>query len=196
MNGIDRITNRIEADARAEIERILGEAREEAERILAQGHAQAEAEKAELTTRNKRIAAEREERLVSMAQMEARQVSLAAKQEMVEKAYALALEKLCAMPDDRYTQVVAALLVQAAPDGRGEVIFAPEDAKRIGEAAVAQANKTLNGTLILSEEVRPIRGGFILKNGNVEVNGSFETLVRLQRAQTAGAVAKTLFPEE
>ena len=196
MNGIDRITNRIEADAQAEIERILGEAREEAERILAQGHAQAEAEKAELTTRNKRIAAEREERLVSMAQMEARQVSLAAKQEMVEKAYALALEKLCAMPDDRYTQVVAALLVQAAPDGRGEVIFAPEDAKRIGEAAVAQANKTLNGTLILSEEVRPIRGGFILKNGNVEVNGSFETLVRLQRAQTAGAVAKTLFPEE
>lgn len=196
MNGIDRITNRIEADAQAEIERILGEAREEAERILAQGHAQAEAEKAELTTRNKRIAAEREERLVSMAQMEARQVSLAAKQEMVEKAYALALEKLCAMPDDRYTQVVAALLVQAAPDGRGEVIFAPEDAKRIGEAAVAQANKTLNGTLTLSEEVRPIRGGFILKNGNVEVNGSFETLVRLQRAQTAGAVAKTLFPEE
>ena len=196
MNGIDRITNRIEADAQAEIERILGEAREEAERILAQGHAQAEAEKADLKARNERTAAEREERLVSMAQMEARQVSLAAKQEMVEKAYALALEKLCAMPDDRYTQVVAALLVQAAPDGRGEVIFAPEDAKRIGEAAVAQANKTLNGTLTLSEEVRPIRGGFILKNGNVEVNGSLETLVRLQRAQTAGAVAKTLFPEE
>ena len=34
-----------------------------------------------------------------------------------------------------------------------------------------------------------------LVDGNVEVNGTFETLVRLQRTQNAGAVAKQLFPE-
>jgi len=196
MNGIENITRRIQADTQAGIDHILSEARAEAAQILERSRAQADAEKADLSARNEKAAAEREERLISVAQMEARQVSLSAKQEMVEKAYALALEKLCAMEDKEYIRVVAALLVQAAPDGKGEVIFAPDVQKRIGGEAVALANKVLNGTLTLSEETRPIRGGFILKNGNVEVNGTFETLVRLQRAETAGAVAKTLFPEE
>ena len=38
-------------------------------------------------------------------------------------------------------------------------------------------------------------GGFVLKNGSVEVNCTFDTLVRLQKAETAGAVAAKLFPQ-
>lgn len=196
MNGIDKIIGRIQTNTQSEIDGILKAARSEAEQIELRSKAQAENEKIALRDRSEKAAAEREERLVSVAQMEARQVSLSAKQEMVEKAYALALEKLCSMPEDQYTEVVAQLLLEAAPEGRGEVIFNDEDARRIGEAAVALANEKRQGTLTLSRETRPIRGGFILKNGNVEVNGTFETLVRLQRGQTAGAVAKTLFPEE
>jgi V/A-type H+-transporting ATPase subunit E len=128
--------------------------------------------------------------------MEARQVSLAAKQEMVEKAYVLAVKKLCVMPEAEYISVVANLLVEAAPDGKGEVIFSHSDRERIGEKAVALANQRLNGELTLSDETRTLWGGFIMKRGNVEMNGTFETLVRLQRAETAGAVAKTLFREE
>ncbi len=196
MNGIEKIAAQITAEVQAEIDQTLAAAREEAAGVTARFQAQAGAEDRDLTARNEKAAAEREERLVSMAQMEARKVRLAAKQEMVEQAYVLALEKLCAMPDERYTEAVAELLVQAAPDGRGEVILAPEVRGRIGEAAVALANQRLGkGQLALSAESRPIRGGFILKRGNVEVNGTFETLVRLQRAETAGAVAKQLFPE-
>ena len=196
MNGIERITNRIEADARAEIDRILGAAREEAEQIRVRGRAQAEVEASALRERGEKAAAEREERLVSMARMEARQMSLAVKQEMVEKAYALALEKLCTMPDETYIQVAAELLTQAAPGGRGEVIFNSTDAGRVGATVVALANEKLGGKLTLSGEIRPISGGFLLKNGNVEINGTFETLVRLQRTLMAGTVAKKLFPKE
>lgn len=195
MNGIEKITRRIQEDSQAEIDRILNEARAEAAQIADKYRAQADAESAVLTAKNEKAAVEREERLVSVAQMEARKVQLAAKQEMVEKAYELALEKLCAMPDTRYTEVTAALLVQAAPDGRGEVIFAPEERERVGQKAVVLANEKLNGKLILSEQTRPIKGGFILKNGNVEVNCTFDTLVRLQKAETTGLVAKKLFPD-
>ena len=196
MNGIEKITQRIEADAQAEIDRILSEAREEADQITGRYKAQAEAEAASLAARNEKSAVEREERLVSVAQMESRKVTLAAKQEMVEKAYQLALEKLRTMPAERYTAVLADLLVQAAPDGRGEVVFAPADREGPGAAAVEQANAQLKGKLVLSAETRPLQGGFVLKNGNVEVNCTFDTLVRLQKAETAGAVAKKLFPEE
>ena len=197
MNGIENITRRIREDTQAEIDQGAAQAQAEAERITARYRAQAEAEGKDLAARNEKAAAEREERLVSAARMEARKTALAAKQEMVERAYDLALEKLCAMPKAQYVEAAARLLVKAAPDGRGEVILSAEDRTRVGADLVAKANTLLkNGELTLSGQTRPIRGGFILKNGNVEVNCTFETLVRLQRTETAGAVAKQLFPEE
>ena len=170
-----------------------------------------------------RIKAVRE--MIVAKDVEARKTALATKQELVERAYALALEKLCALPEKEYTEVLAKLLVQASSTGREEVVFSSQDRERIGKAAVARANEMLaaaaapdlpsasgkvgeilgkvvagvsaiaQGTamLSLSEETRPMRGGFILKDQNVEVNCTFETLVRLQRAETAGAVAKKLF---
>ena len=193
MNGIEKITQRIASDAQAEVDRILGDARDEAGRIAANYRAQADAEAAELAAKNEKAAAEREERLVSAAQMEARKVQLAAKQEMLKKAYIQALDKLCALPEEQYVAILADLLVKASSNGKEEAVFSPEDRERVGEAAVAKANELSGKQLRLSEETQPIRGGFILKDKNVEVNCTFETLVRLQKAETAGAVAQKLF---
>ena len=193
MNGIEKITQRIASDAQAEVDRILGDAREEAARISANYRAQADAEAQELDAKNERAAAEQEERLISAAQMKASRLQLAAKQEMVEKAYIQALDKLCAMPEEQYVAVLAGLLVKASSNGKEEAVFSKEDRERVGKAAVAKANELSGKQLRLSEETQPIRGGFILKDKNVEVNCTFETLVRLQKAETAGAVVKTLF---
>lgn len=192
MNGIEKITTRIEAAAQAEVDRILTEAGTEAAEIAAKFQAQADAEAAELAAKNARIADERAERLVSAAQMDARKVQLAAKQEMLEKAFALALEKLCAMPAEQYTAVLADLLVKASVSGKEEVVFSAKD-KEVGKAAVEKANAASGKQLKLSDETQNILGGFILKDQSVEVNCTFETLVRLQKTESAGAVAKMLF---
>ena len=193
MNGIERITQRISADAQAEMDRVLGEARAEAEKITAKYQAQAAAEAADLDARNKKAAAEREERLAGTAQMEARKAALAAKQEMVEKAYDLALQKLCSLPEEKYTAVLAELLVRASSTGKEEVIFPGAARRKVGKAAVEKANQEGGKNLTLSGETRSIPGGFILRSGSVEVNCAFDTLVRLQKAETAGDVVKKLF---
>ena len=193
MNGIEKITQRITADAQAEIDRVLGAAKEEAAQITARMTAEADAVAAELAAKNEKSAAEHEERLVSAAQMEARKVQLAAKQEMLEKAYERALEKLCAMPAEQYIAVLADLMVKASSTGTEAVIFSAEDREKVGKAAVEKANAASGKQMVLSDETQPIKGGFILKDQNVEVNCTFETLVRLQKAETAGAVAKKLF---
>ena len=195
MNGIEKITQRIDAETQAGIDRLLTQARDDAAQTAARYQAQADKESADRKQRNEKAAAEREERLVSVAQMEARKVQLAAKQEMVEKAYDLALEKLCAMPDARYTEVLAGLLVQASSNGREEAIFSPEDRERVGKAAVDKANAASGKQLKLSKETRPLKGGFVLRDENIEVNCTFDTLVRLEKAETTGAVVKKLFPE-
>lgn len=138
MNGIDKITQRIGADTQAEIDRILADAAAQAEAAADKFRTQAEAEDRDLLAKSERAAAEREERLVSAAQMEARKTLLTAKQEMVERAYQRALEKLRSLPQEQYVELLAALLVRASSTGREEVIFSPEDREGAGKAAVAR----------------------------------------------------------
>ncbi len=47
--------------------------------------------------------------------------------------------------------------------------------------------------LTLSEQTRDIKGGFIMVDGDVEINCAFETLVRLQRERMEKKVAEALF---
>ena len=227
MNGIEKIIDRISGDAQAEIDAILAEARAEAAQITAKYEAQAKAEAEEILKRGTAAAAEREERLASMAQMEGRKAELAAKQEVIEEAFELALKKLLALPEDKYVELLAGLAAKASVTGKETLIFSANDRDRVGKKVVAAANEILgkkvapelpeeladskvgaildkvvagasaliNGTdvLTLSEETRNINGGFILSDGAVEVNCSFDTLVRLQKAEITGEVTRVLF---
>ena len=193
MNGIDTILRRLDTDAKAEADAVLKKARQEAADITARYQAQAAQEAARLAARNEKAAEEREERLVSAAQMEGRKTILAAKQTVMEQVYDKALEKLLSLHRTQYIEVLAALLAQASPEGRGEAIFSAADRETAGQAAVDAANAKTGGHLMLSAETAPIRGGFLLRQGSVEVNCAFETLVRLQKTETAGLVARKLF---
>ena len=227
MDGIEKITAKIQSDNQAEIDQLTAQARAQADEITAASKARAEALTRELAERGKQAAAEREERMASVAQLDARKVALAAKQEMLDKAFDLALEKLCSMEDDAYIELLAQMLVKASRTGKEQVAFSVKDRNRIGKAVVTRANELLakavapklpeeltdskvgalvdkvvtgvsaiaQGTamLTLAEETRPIRGGFILIDGKVETNCAFETLVRLERNNMAGEVAKLLF---
>lgn len=227
MQGIENITSRIQADAQAEIDKILADARTQAADIAARYEAQARKEAEDIVARGEKNAAEREERLASVAQMEAKKLTLATKQEMLDKAFDLALDRLVSLPDEEYVDLLADLAVKAATTGREQLIFSQKDRTRVGKQVVAAANEKLakavapelpgsladskagaildkvvtgasailagTGMLTLSEQTRPMRGGFILSDGDVEVNCAFETLVRLQRGEISGEVAKALF---
>ena len=94
-------------------------------------------------------------------------------------------------------QVVAAANEKLAKAVAPELpdALAESKAGAILDKVVSGASALLAGTgmLTLSEETRPLRGGFILSDGDVEVNCAFETLVRLERGEISGEVAKALF---
>lgn len=196
MNGIEKITGRIASDAAQEIESIQAEARRQAEEITARYAEQAKQESQELLERGRRSAEERVERLASVAQLEARKLELAAKQEMLSKAYDKALEQLLNLPDQEYTALLADLAVKASSTGQEAVILSQKDRTRFGKQVVTLANeKRKDGRLTLSGETRSIQGGLVLSDGDVEVNCTFETLVRLQRGELDREISKLLFGE-
>ena len=197
MDGIDKITSRISADTDREVAEIQAQAAAEAAELTAQYSQRAKQESEDILARGRTAAAEREERLASVAQLEARKLILAAKQEVLEETFRQALEDLLHLPEQEYVELLAKLIVQASQSGTEEVIFSQKDRPRYGKAAVTRANELLGGKgrLTLAVETRPIGGGFILSDGAVEVNGTFETLVRLQRRELDAAVAKVLFDD-
>ena len=201
MEGIEKITARIIEDAEREIAAMQQETEEEVNTLLAQAQTEAEQESMELLVRGRRAAEERRERLSSSADMECRKLELAAKQELLQQSFDAALEELCALPQERYATLLSALAVEASSSGRERMILSARDADRLGEEIVKAANAALQkagrrGELTLSQETRPIPGGFILAEGDVELNCAFDTLIQLQREKLEKEVAAILFPAQ
>lgn len=87
---------------------------------------------------------------------------------------------------------------EAAVTGHERVITAPHET-RIDAALIARVNRALAaqglpGSLTLSDEKAPIRGGFLLEEDGVLTNCSFEMLLRQLRTGIEAEVAETLFP--
>ena len=201
MDGIEKITGRIAEDVGREIDELTAEARRQADEIAARYDAQAKRECEDILARGRRNADERVERLASVAQLECRKLELAAKQELLQQSFDAALEELCALPQERYITLLSTLAVEASSSGRERMILSARDADRLGEEIVKAANAALQragrrGELTLSQETRPIPGGFILAEGDVELNCAFDTLVRLQREKLEKEVAAILFPAQ
>lgn len=227
MNGIEKITGQIEADVQREIDDLTAQAQAQAAEILADYEARARAEAEATLKRGALAAAQREERLGDMARLEARKLTLGTKQEMVERAFQRALEKLTSLPDAEYVSLLANLAAAGSRSGHEADIFSQKDRARFGKQVVTLANDILarkvapklpeeltgskagaildkvvagasavlagTGMLTLAEESRPMAGGLILRDNNVETNCSFEVLIHLQRDALAAEVAKTLF---
>lgn len=121
---------------------------------------------------------------------------------LVLEASSTGKEQLVFSPQDRARvgkQVVVAaneaMVKQVAP----ELPDAITDTK-VGAFLGKVVNSTTamvtgTGMLTLSEETRPMKGGFVLVDGDVEVNCAFETLVRLQREKLEKEVDQVLFPK-
>jgi len=198
MNGIEKITARIAADAQAESDALAAQTKEKVQAIQSEYAEKARQEREAILARGKKAAGERLERLESATGMERRKLELATKQEMLGEAFDRALEKLCSLPEAEYTSLLSSLAIKAARTGQEQMIFSQADRARVGKQVVMAANeqlaaKGLPGELKLSGETRAIKAGFILSDGDVEINCAFDTLVRMHREELEKDVVQILF---
>lgn len=192
MNGIEKITGRILDDARAQAETVVAAARQQADELALRLEQQADQLQRQLEQRGEEKARQQEQRLVSAAQSEGCRRLLAARQDMVEQVYALALEQLCSMPREEYIRVLVQLLQKASSSGKEQAVFSEKD-REAGLAAVEEVNRITGKCLTVAPQPGEMAGGFLLVDRNTQVNCTFETLVRLQKGETASAVANMLF---
>ena len=164
MNGIEKITARIQQDAGGEIAQIRQEAETQAAQIRSQYEAQARAE-AEKAAEAGRLAAQQQlERLEGAAEMEGKQRRLAAKQACIDRAFAQAKEKLLSLPEAEYVELLAKLAARSAATGREEIVLNARDRSAVGQKVAARANQLLAQAAApdLPEELKASKAGGIL----------------------------------
>ena len=198
MNGIDRITDRIEADAREQAKAIIAEAEAKCAEIRKENEKKAQERYLQLIRNGTKDCESGLERRKSAAEMDAKKSVLALKQDCVAEAFDMAKRRLADMPDDSYVGFLASLAASAAADGSGEIVLSARDRERCGKAVLERANaalaaKGLTPALTLAADSREISGGLILRQGGVEVNCSIEALVEALKGPMTADVARTLF---
>ena len=198
MNGIDKITARIETDAVADAARIAEQTNAQCEAIRAEGEKKAQESYWEKVRAGVASAEDRVQRLAKTADMEARKSILSFKQSLVAEAFDKAEAKLNALEGDEYADFLAALAAKAAVTGTEELVFSAKDRDAYGAKVVQKANamrKSAGQTagLTLGEAGSFAGRGLICRQGSVSVNCTVETLMAQARENMVSDVAAALF---
>jgi len=198
MSGAEKLKEKIVSEAGRLAEQVVAEAKLRAEEIVAGARRQAEEKQKHILRQAHLQAEENRRRIRTIAELDARKEVLAAKVRTIENVFQQAVTRLQALEPAEFQSFILKMLVAAAEKGNEEVIVSARDQWRFTADLLAEANKALEeqgkqGKLILSAERREIQGGVILRSGEVEIDCSFDSLLRMQRDQLEPEVAAVLF---
>lgn len=192
MKGIENISRSIVDEAKAKAEKILEEARQQAARIGEKAAQQTQMQEESLKKEAQTRAEELLRRSERTALLENKKGLLAARRQQIEKAYDLALRRLLSLEEGDYCALLVKMCRETG-EMQGEILLNARDKARLGESLVAQMNEKLGAAFTLGQEEKKIAGGFVLRQGPVEINGALETAVHLLEEETASQVAAILF---
>ncbi len=193
MNGLENILRRIREETQAELDVMQQETQDKILQLETEALARREAVAASGAQQNKTLTEAYLQRQTGAANMEARQMQLQTKQDLLDEVFALALQQVRELPDAQFVPLLAEWVAAVAETGEEELIFSPEHRDTIGAQVVQQANTLRPGSrFTVSSETRDT-DGVILRRGQVEYNGSLEARFRLMREQLAPQVAQILF---
>lgn len=200
MEGIDKIKEKILEEAHLQARSNIEKSEREAAAIIkaAQEKAEAkknrEAEKALIESENKK------NRLIAAAELETRKLKLQAKQEMIEEVFVKTIESLSNLPEDQYKNMLSDMILNSIKTGEEEIILPEKDMGKLGKEIIDTVNnklkeKNIKTKVKLSTEKRNIDSGFVIKTGNIEINNSFESIIKMERNNLETEVVETLFTE-
>lgn len=192
MTSAEKILAGILADAKATAEQKKAAAKETAQSIIAEAEREAAVLTAETDKEIARQTALIEKTGASGAALILRDASLSAKRELIEETLAEARESILSLPDAEYFELLCAI-AESSDCRKGEIYLSAKDISR--DTAVLKRYLAENG-LTLSAQSADIDGGFILKNGDIEINASLDALIHEKHAELVDNINQILFNRE
>lgn len=198
MAGVENIKGKILQDAELKANEILDKARLQAKEIIEKANQKAASRAKEISQKSVYDINEKKRIINSNVELEMRKDILSAKQQSIEEVFDKALERLNNLDKSKYEKVIYDLLMDSAESGEEELVMSESRKGQLSDGFIGKVNKALEkagkkGNIKLSDETRNISGGFILKSQGVEINNSFESVIRLYRDEIEPKVAEIFF---
>ena len=190
MTSSEKILAGIAGEAKTEAEKITAEAEKQAAEITAAAKAEAETDAGKI-----RAAAEKKAELIinsgkSSAGLLKRDTALNCRRGLIEKALITVADTVNAYGDKEYFDFLLTLIKKEKLNGKGEVYLSVKDKAR-DIAAFKSELSALD--LTLSDTFADINGGFILKYGDIQINGELSALIHEKRDVLTDELNKALF---
>ncbi len=220
MNNLDKILEKINKTAADEVSAANAAADSEIAAIYEACDAKIKSLEIRTASNIKAEAARIAARAESSADMKKREVLLAAKVSMIDRAFAEAASRLTSLSDDEYSVLLTSILVYSVSERLNEaaelrglygdseeyctdftVLFNASDRDRYASAVIDDAKSGLaeknpewaDVSLAVSDETAKIDGGLILRYGDIESNCSISALVAQEKTQSGTKIGKILF---
>ena len=190
MTSSEKILSGIAGEAKTEAEKITAEAEKQAAEITAAAKAEAESDAEKI-----KADAEKKAELIinsgkSSAGLLKRDTALNCRRELIEKALITVADTVNAYGDKDYFDFLLTLIKKEKLNGKGEVYLSVKDKAR-DIAAFKSELSALD--LTLSDTFADINGGFILKYGDIQINGELSALIHEKRDVLTDELNKALF---
>lgn len=192
-------------DANQVVEKILNEAKAAADKIRADADAKLNALNAaaeqELSAYEQqtqqlceKAAAENKERILATARMAALREETETKRVLLNKVIEKTAERIRAMNDAEYLDLMEGLLIRSVTTG-GEELVVGKNEGRLNEDFVRRVNEKLGekGKLQLSGQRADIEAGFILRQGKRRINASLDVMLKVAAQELEGRLSEILF---
>lgn len=190
MTSSEKILAGIAEESKAQADKINSDAEKQAADIIAAAKAEAETDAEKI-----RADAEKKAELIinsgkSSAELLKRDTALKCRRGLIEKALITVADTVNAYGDKDYFDFLLTLIKKEKLNGKGEVYLSVKDKAR-DIAAFKSELSALD--LTLSDTFADINGGFILKYGDIQINGELSALIHEKRDVLTDELNKALF---
>ncbi len=190
MTSSEKILAGIAEEAKAQADKINSDAEKQAANIIAAAREEAESEAEKI-----KAEAEKKAELIissgkSSAELLKRDMALNCRRELIEKALITVADTVNAYSDKDYFDFLLTLIKKEKLNGEGEVYLSVKDKAR--DTAPFKSELEALG-LTLSDIFADINGGFILKYGDIQINGELSALIHEKRDVLTDELNKALF---
>jgi V/A-type H+-transporting ATPase subunit E len=192
MGALENITERIKKDASSKANSQINEAKKEADEILARAKEDLEKEKAQMELETEKVIKIQKNRAISEAKLEARKMNLAAKEEVITRAFELARERFKTLASSKAEGYLRMAIKNAVSllGNDVEVLCNSKDT-----IIVAKIAGEINPGITVSSEGIEYLGGAVIrtKNRKSQIDATFEGVMERIKGDLRRDVAQILF---
>lgn len=193
--AVEDILKRIEEETEKTCSEILGKAEEEAGKVTAEYEEQADRLRKSLLEKARTRAEEEEKRLIVNEQLALRKALLAKKGEILKKVYSSAKEKIKALPENEYLEIISSLVLKNAVSGNEEIIVPEKQEELFDDSFIKALNKAYGdgAGFSISKEKGSFEWGVLLREKQREVNLTLEVLFDQVIEKVEPKIAEEIF---